>query len=47
MNAGIFAMLVVVVGAWLSFGSFFVFIARRSRRLDREASGRDGAQTPS
>ncbi len=31
MNAGIFVMLAFVVGAWIAFGTFFVFIARRSR----------------
>lgn len=31
MNAGIFALLAFVILLWLAFGSFFVFIARRSR----------------
>ena len=31
MNAGIFAMLAFVGAAWIAFGSFFVFIVRRSR----------------
>lgn len=38
MNAGIYVMLVFVAAAWVLFGSFFVFIARRSRRVNA-ASG--------
>jgi len=34
MNAGIYVMLVFVVAAWVLFGSFFVFIARRSKRVN-------------
>ena len=37
MNAGIYVMLVFVVAAWVLFGSFFVFIARRSKRVNAEA----------
>ncbi|MFM7101146.1 MAG: hypothetical protein ACKOET_09340 [Verrucomicrobiota bacterium] len=33
MNAGILALLVFVLGVWIAFGSFFVFLVRRSRRL--------------
>ncbi len=36
MNAGIFAMLAFVVLAWVAFGSFFVFIARRAKRVKPE-----------
>jgi len=32
LNAGIFALLVFVLGLWIAFGSFFVFIVRRARR---------------
>ncbi|MSU32936.1 MAG: hypothetical protein EXS25_09835 [Pedosphaera sp.] len=38
MNAGIFVMLAIVVGAWIAFGSFFVFIARRSRLTETTPS---------
>jgi len=33
MNWGILSLLVFVVGLWAAFGSFFVFIARRSARI--------------
>jgi hypothetical protein len=36
MNAGIYVMLAFVVAAWVLFGSFFVFIARRSKRVSAE-----------
>ena len=36
MNAGIYVMLIFVVAAWVLFGSFFVFIARRSKRVNAE-----------
>jgi len=32
------------VAAWVLFGSFFVFIARRSRRLDPDPGTGDTAQ---
>jgi len=32
MNWGIMTLLVFVLGLWVAFGSFFVFIARRSAR---------------
>jgi threonine/homoserine/homoserine lactone efflux protein len=32
MNWGILAMLVVVVGMWVAFGSFFVYLARRAAK---------------
>lgn len=32
MNWGILSLLVFVIGLWVAFGSFFVFIARRSAR---------------
>lgn len=32
MNWGIMTLLVFVMGLWVAFGSFFVFIARRSAR---------------
>lgn len=38
MNAGIFTMLAVVAGAWILFGSFFVFIARRAKRVNSESA---------
>lgn len=44
MNAGIYVMLAFVVAAWVLFGSFFVFIARRSRRLDPDPGTGDTAQ---
>ena len=31
MNAGIFTLLMFVLGFWVAFGSFFVFIVRRAR----------------
>ena len=31
LNAGIFALLVFVLGLWIAFASFFVFIVRRAR----------------
>ena len=31
MNAGIFTLLVFVLGLWIAFASFFVFIVRRAR----------------
>ena len=37
MNAGIYVMLVFVAAAWVLFGSFFVFIARRSQRVNVES----------
>ena len=39
MNAGIFALLAFVAGFWLMFGTFFVFIARRSRQVNSELPG--------
>ena len=36
MNAGIYVMLAFVAAAWVLFGSFFVFIARRSKRVNAE-----------
>lgn len=36
MNAGIYVMLVFVAAAWVLFGSFFVFIARRSKRVNAD-----------
>jgi len=41
MNAGIYVMLVFVAAAWVLFGSFFVFIARRSRGVNAAAGGVD------
>jgi len=32
MNWGILTLLVFVLGLWAAFGSFFVFIARRSAK---------------
>lgn len=32
MNWGIITLLVFVLGLWAAFGSFFVFIARRSSK---------------
>jgi hypothetical protein len=31
LNAGIFALLVFVLGLWIAFASFFVFIVRKAR----------------
>lgn len=39
MNAGIFALLAFVFTAWLAFGSFFVFIVRRSRNMTEPLPG--------
>lgn len=39
MNAGILALLVFVLGVWIAFGSFFVFLVRRSRRLGEAVPG--------
>jgi len=36
MNAGIYVMLAFVAAALVLFGSFFVFIARRSKRVNAE-----------
>lgn len=44
MNAGIYVMLIFVVAAWVLFGSFFVFIARRSQRVNAEA---EAGESPS
>ena len=44
MNAGILVMLAFVVGAWIAFGSFFVFIARRSRETE-SASSADASES--
>ena len=33
MNWGILAMLVVVVGMWIAFGTFFVYLARRASKV--------------
>jgi len=41
MNAGIYVMLVFVAAAWVFFGSFFVFIARRSKRVNAEQEAGD------
>jgi len=42
MNAGIYVML--VFAAWVLFGSFFVFIARRSKRVNAET---EAGESPS
>ena len=39
MNAGIMALLVFVLGFWVLFGSFFVYIARRGRQNQSELPG--------
>lgn len=39
MNAGILALLVFVLGVWIAFGSFFVFLVRRSRKLGGDLPG--------
>lgn len=39
LNAGIFALLVFVLGLWIAFGSFFVFIVRRARRASEVLPG--------
>jgi hypothetical protein len=44
MNAGIYVMLGFVVAAWVLFGSFFVFIARRSKRVNAET---EAGESPS
>lgn len=47
MNAGIFVMLGFVVVAWIAFGSFFVFIARRARLSDSTAADSAAQDTES
>lgn len=50
MNAGIFVMLAFVILAWVAFGSFFVFIARRARQTEKsvaESSDNSGNPSPS
>ena len=39
LNAGIFALLVFVLGLWVAFASFFVFIVRRARRTGEAIPG--------
>lgn len=39
LNAGIFALLVFVMGLWVAFASFFVFIVRRARRTGEPVPG--------
>lgn len=39
LNAGIFALLVFVLGLWVAFASFFVFIVRRARRTGEPIPG--------
>lgn len=39
MNAGIMALLVFVLGVWIAFGSFFVFLVRRARKVGGELPG--------
>jgi heme/copper-type cytochrome/quinol oxidase subunit 2 len=39
LNAGIFALLVFVLGLWVAFASFFVFIARRARATGEPVPG--------
>lgn len=34
LNSGIFVLLGFVVGFWALFGSFFVFLVRRARRVN-------------
>ena len=39
MNAGIFTLLVFVLGFWIAFASFFVFIVRRARNSGEVVPG--------
>ena len=39
LNAGIFALLVFVLGLWIAFASFFVFIVRRARATGEPIPG--------
>lgn len=39
LNAGIFALLVFVLGLWIAFASFFVFIVRRARTQGEPVPG--------
>lgn len=39
MNMGIFTLLAIVMVMWVGFAAFFIFIARRSRRLQQESGG--------
>lgn len=39
LNAGVFALLVFVLGLWVAFASFFVFIVRRARRTGEAIPG--------
>jgi heme/copper-type cytochrome/quinol oxidase subunit 2 len=43
LNAGIFALLGVVVFFWILFGTFFVFIARRARQTTPVLPGEERA----
>jgi len=46
MNAGIYVMLFFVAAAWVLFGSFFVFIARRSQRVNAQSEAGDAPTSP-
>jgi hypothetical protein len=46
MNAGIYVMLFFVAAAWVLFGSFFVFIARRSQRVNAPSEAGDASTSP-
>ena len=41
LNAGIFVLLAVVAAFWVIFGSFFVFIARRAKRVNPVLPGEE------
>jgi hypothetical protein len=43
MNWGILAMLVVVVGMWAAFGTFFVYLARRASKTPAEPDPTPGS----
>jgi hypothetical protein len=51
INYGILAMLAIIVGLWIAFGSFFIYLRRRARLVDsgalpaNEAGRRAGAAT--
>jgi hypothetical protein len=39
INYGILAMLGIIVAFWIAFGSFFIYLARRARRVEAAAAG--------
>lgn len=42
INYGIFAMLVIIGGLWVAFGSFFIYLRRRARLVESGALSAGG-----